>query len=308
MKFPTRPLLVLLGLVVALGFAEIAIRAMEPLPVPSTWPTPETQLKARQMSTLDGPVDVLFVGSSITEAAVDPTLVVNGGITSAYNAAAPFMDPPAIEIWLRDVAVPLTMPSFVVIGLTPWPPSDSHIQDDVVAGLDRAVSRPSLGESDHASFALWRNRGVFADFDYLLDQLLLAESGLWTDLGHQTGYHDLPRDFTAGLPRVVGARRMSGPDEVALRRSVGQLQSHSVEVILMIEPTSDRDVEASQATAGYIAWLEELASDLGVELWDMYSITWPDSLYTDNDHFNAEGTEQFSALVGERLSGMGDAG
>ncbi len=57
MKFPTRPLLVLLGLVVALGFAEIAIRAMEPLPAPSTWPTAETQLKSRQMSAIDSPVE-----------------------------------------------------------------------------------------------------------------------------------------------------------------------------------------------------------------------------------------------------------
>ncbi len=36
----------------------------------------------------------------------------------------------------------------------------------------------------------------------------------------------------------------------------------------------------------------------------MYSIDWPDRLFTDNDHFNAEGTRQFSILVAERLAGL----
>jgi hypothetical protein len=304
MKFPTRLLFVLLGLVVALGVAEITIRALEPLPAASTWPTAETQLKSRQMAAIEAPIEVLFVGSSITEAAVDPSLVVDAGVGSAYNAAVPFSYPVSMDVWVREVAAPATEPSVVVIGMTPWAPTDPEIQDLVIEGLERAAEE-SKSEGSLLSFsALWRNRGVMADFDYLLDQLFLAESGLWTELGHQTGYRDLPQDFTSGPPRIVGARRMSGSNESALRQLVDHLQEEGVTVVFMIEPTRDPEVREARSTAVYLESLEELASSLGVELWDMYSVAWPDSLFTDNDHFNAEGTRQFSLLVAERLAGL----
>ncbi len=40
---------------------------------------------------------------------------------------------------------------------------------------------------------------------------------------------------------------------------------------------------------------------LDVELWDMNSIGWSDSLFADAYHFNAEGTKRFSSQIAERL-------
>ena len=304
MKFLTRPLLVLLGIGTALGVAEIAIRAFEPLPAPSTWPTAETQLKSRQMAAMEAPVEVLFAGSSITEAAIDPAQVVGDGVSRAYNAAVPFSYPVSMDVWVGEVAVPATEPSVVVIGLTPWAPADPELQDLVIAGLERAAEESKSEAPVLSLSALWRNRGVMADVDYLLDQIFLADSGIWTELGHQTGYHDLPQDFTPGLPRIVGAGRMSGSNESAIRQLVDHLHEEGVIVVLMIEPTRDPEVREARSTAVYIESLEELARSLSVELWDMYSVAWPDSLFTDNDHFNAEGTRQFSLLVAERLAGL----
>ena len=93
---------------------------------------------------------------------------------------------------------------------------------------------------------------------------------------------------------------MSPSDEAAVRRSVRFLQDRGIEVVFMVEPTRDANLNPSNAPA-YLVWLNKLAASLDVELWDMNSIGWSDSLFADAYHFNAEGNKRFSSQIAQRL-------
>jgi lysophospholipase L1-like esterase len=72
----------------------------------------------------------------------------------------------------------------------------------------------------------------------------------------------------------------------------------------MIEPARFPGEVGDDVVQRYLATVRDLANDLEVELWDTYSVGWADDLYADEVHFNREGTEAFSKLVSDLLSGV----
>ena len=101
--------------------AEGGLRAFgDRLPVRTDWPTVETGVKYELLRQLPE-ADVVFLGSSITEAAVDPSEFAHAsGVGSAFNSGIPFSTLFSNEWWLNEVVLENVEPQLVVIGLTAW--------------------------------------------------------------------------------------------------------------------------------------------------------------------------------------------
>ena len=114
----------LLMVVLVLGGSELAVRAVSSkLQPPLLWVNREAQNKAVAMDALrrsKGGASVVFVGSSMTNAAADPALATRllGVKRPAFNAALDGADLRALEFWTLRVVVPKLRPRAVVIGVS----------------------------------------------------------------------------------------------------------------------------------------------------------------------------------------------
>jgi hypothetical protein len=167
MRRPKDILLVGLGMVLAVLTAEVGLRIVEDtLPDRAVWPSVEAHIKGEQLLSTPATADVLFIGSSMTEAAVDPLVLhrIKPSLT-AYNAALPFSKPVSIEYWLEAVALPSVRPTAVVYGLAPWPVRDNPGRDSFLDGLRGAVQRRTLFAGVSNLSVLLGNVGLLADWE-----------------------------------------------------------------------------------------------------------------------------------------------
>lgn len=297
MKSGTRLAIVVLGVLSALGAAELALRIFgEELPVRSAWPTVETQLKDSQLTEPDQ-WDVIFLGSSVTEAAVDPRLL--NGVT-AYNAALPFSTPISHEVWYRGQFSD-QQDRIVVLGLPAWPYHQQDDEDRLVSGIGAALESDARTES---RLKMIDHRGVLADWFGLRSREAALRSHFWTPQGHLTAYHSLVSQPITGSFEPFGPPRMSEDVRTAIHRLAEYVKLQGGTFVLMIEPARFPGEVAADVLQSYLGTVRDLAADLDVELWDTFSIGWADDLYADVLHFNRRGTEALSALMNELLAGV----
>ena len=291
-----------LGLFLALLAGEGIIGLIEPFfPPVSRWPSIETDLKSRQLSELGDSISLVFLGSSSTEAAVDSALLSElTGYQVPYNAAVPFSSPISHEPWLSDVIFRESTPALVLIGLPIWPQRGARYLP-LAKGIASAA-KPIEEGILHWS-ALAANRGVFADLDRLRFRVLARESGLWTDLGHQTVYYDRSPGTIEGILPEYGRPVMGDSQVEALRRIVTHVRTLGSDVVLFIEPGRYAGDVAESTIAEYISWLKQLSESLNVILWDTYSVDWDKALFTDEAHFNRDGTVAYTRYMAELLIG-----
>ena len=302
MRFASPVIRLWAGLTVALVGAELMIRLIGPMmPESSSWPTVETDLKSHQLAQMEAGSALVLLGSSVTEAAVDPALLeVLTGLYSPYNSAVPFSSPLSNEIWLEQVLLPAVQPDLLVIGLPAWPPHHDAVRL-LEKGIERAVTVPALVNVLEWS-ALVGKRGVLADWDRFGQRVRLKMSGLWTDLGHQTGYYNQSGGSVAGSFPVFGAPAMIPEQAAAMQRVIVSSRESGVDVVLLLEPVRfPGDATETEITA-YIEWLEDMSNEWGVQLWDTYSIEWDESYFADEVHLNKAGTEAFTAYLAGLLN------
>lgn len=293
------------GLITALLIGELAMRVLDPaVPPPSRWPSAETQVKDGQLAKLAQGVEVVFLGSSVTEAAIDPELLETlAGTETVYNAALPFSSPLSDEVWLTDVVLDHVQPSIVVMGVTSWPAHSSVGNDPMRRAIEDATAPVPIDRVSQRS-ALVGNKGVLSDWDERADRQRLSTSELWTDLGHQTGYYDRAPQSLIGRFPPFGDPHMSPDNLDAFTETVRVLQRADIEVVLMIEPgqfpgeVSDADIEL------YLTSIKELGRELGVPVWDTYTRGWDPDYYVDEAHFNRDGTVAFTAYIAELIGGL----
>jgi hypothetical protein len=296
--------MVVSGVVCALFIGELAVRLLEPeMPVRSEWPTAETDIKQKQVSALAEDIDLVLIGSSQTEAAVDPALLISlGAVDSAYNAALPFSSPISDRIWLQDIVLDTVSPSIVIVGIPAWPVHTTETGDPLRAGLSRAISTGSstwIG----TSVALERNKGVLADWDERRSRQNLTESALWTELGHLTGYYQRHGETLGGRFPPYGEPRMSPDNLAALGETLMLLEAEGITGVLMLEPGHYPADVPETDIATFIDSIRVLAREHDVPLWDTYSVDWDASYFADEAHFNREGTRAFTSLLAEYLRG-----
>ena len=293
------------GIAAGLVLGEMLVRLMMPiLPPSSRWPTMETDLKSRQLAGLETQVGIVFIGSSVTEAAIDPSLLgAYLDFGDVYNSSLPFSSPEIYETWFHGVILESHAPRLLVIGLPIWPPGTRQAiaVEFVSSGLKQTLDTPPI---DHLSrwSVLVANRGLFSNWDLLRQWEVSRGSGIWTSSGHQTVYYEK----NAGLPSTddfsYGTPMMSDPQAEALGRLISTVRSEGGEVILMLEPGRAVGDATTDDIAKYIEWLKDKSAGWDVELLDMYSPGWDANLYADLNHFNRAGTEVFTAVVARQLS------
>lgn len=285
-----------IGLLLTVTAAETALQLGDSaIPVASDWPSAESELKSDQVAALPHTIEIVFLGTSITEAAVDPGHLVDLGVVdSAYNAALPFSTPASNEVWLQDVVLATVDPDIVVIGLPIWPANDDQVTV-LELGIQIAANNresPLLEWS-----ALWRHRGVLGSLDRLITRKQWMESGLIDELGHQTGYYDAAGRTLADYFGPFGRPEMSSRQEAALRSMVDMSRAEGAEVVILLEPGRYPRPVPQSTIRQYIEWTRALATELDVPFWDTYTHAWDPGLYVDESHFNRFGTQLYSEYL-----------
>jgi hypothetical protein len=251
-------------------------------------------LKHHQLAS-DSDHEIVFLGSSVTEAAVDPELLSR----DAYNAALPFSSPISNLVWYRTHFVP-GEGDVVVMGVPIWPSTSTRSNDALALGLASAQA----AEEGVAS-ALVENRGFLSDWYQRSLERSAMDSGLWTDRGHQTTYYARRDESIAARFDPYGQPRMSTDSEQAVLALAQDVEEAGATFVLMVEPGRFPGQVAEHDVEGYLDYLQRLASESGVLFWDTYSVGWDDSLYADEAHFNHKGTLAFTKYMDELLTEIG---
>lgn len=289
-------------LLVTLLLCEMGVRVLSgDLPDWRGWPSIESEIKVAQMEVAEAPIDIVFLGSSVSEAAVDPDILEGLIDLSAYNASLPFSSPLSNEYWLDELVVPLLSPKVVVIGLPMWSLRSTVSDDRLLTGLAESMTRTrSVSE-------LLTRRSQLRDWSETQGVMRGLNSRFWTDAGHQTGYYD----GTITALSAVGDRfdgqigSYSEDNFSALERMVSNLTDSGVAVVLVIEPglcppslgqCPDSRAEATNTQ------LHQVAAGLGVPVIDAFGVDWDTELFSDTVHFNRAGTDAYTRFIAAELS------
>jgi hypothetical protein len=293
--------IVLLGVIATLAAGEITAQAVEEsLPELSDWPTLEIQVKAEQLQELGALPDVLVVGSSVTESGLDPAQLLEvAGAASAYNAAFPFYSPAAAQIWLDEFVDPWGEVEILLIGLPAWPPPQTPGHDPLARALEDLANQAATPHPLDR-FALWRLRGVVNELDEALSRERAIARGRWTELGHQTYWHEHSGETFNGHGDY-GPPEMAAHQQEALQRIVAAARSANTKPVIVIEPGRFSGSATDATIEEYLASLEKLADDLEVELWNAYAVDWDPALFADGTHFNHEGTRAYTRYIATKL-------
>ncbi len=289
---------VTIGVILTLAMAEGGLRAFgDRLPIRTDWPTVETGVKYELLRELSE-ADVVFLGSSITEAAVDPTEFVDAsGVGSAFNSGIPFSSPFSNEWWLNEVVLENVEPKLVVIGLTAWSGGSGAERDPLLPGL-----RIALDSGDDAPLALLRQAGVLSEWDRrMADETARA---YLTNLGHQTGYYERSIDDATPLDLPTGPREMPEDEAAAVGRMIDTLNKRGIDAIVLIEPGRYPGDHGTIDYQRYIASVLRHETEWGVPVLDTFNQEWDRSLFADLAHFNRLGTDSYTAYMARTITGL----
>jgi hypothetical protein len=320
-------LLVLAAAVVVFGIAETAVRAIEPrLEPPVLWGDLETQWKVAQMDGLaaKGGADVVFLGSSIVNAGIDPALYaqLSESGTVAYNAALNATSPQLLELWAGEIVLPRLQPDLVVIGLSSRELNDHGISqteqyDRYVESIARAfeIAQPTIPQridramSEVSAVVRLRSeiRRPFVVFNELRGttspSLVLTDQGATTRLRGME-YH-VPEEFRdRTVNRDLVDYQVGGVEMGALSRLVDEIRSTGAEVLLVDMPV----VEAAYVPMhpngradfdAYRAALREFADQNDVQLIIPPDQPWPAEQFADPLHLNQSGVDELTTWLWE---------
>jgi hypothetical protein len=287
--------------------AEIALRALAPsLPSPDPWPSVGLEVKAEYAERLVADeTDVLFLGSSVSEAGIDPDqLLADHGI-SAFNAAGPYSTPVGMRRWLDHSLWPLE-PATIVIGLSIWGAPDTQENDVLANGFDALADHERRRDSILGRSEFWSRRGQLRDLVGLLSDSVNSAS--YTERGHLTIYRNQLRQTEEDLRGGTPFPGFSADNEAALVEIVAEAQRRGSRVVLLLEPGGCPSVLPGCANPDSerlaLATVADMAESLGVELINGRDLDTPDDWYADSAHFNARGTARFTAFIGDALQAM----
>lgn len=306
--------LVLVGALAALLLSEVVVWAVHgALPDPAPWPTNETRVKAGQMARLgeNGGASVAFVGSSVSEAAIDTERLTRESGVVHYNAATPFATQDSMVLWLESFVLPELRPTTVVIGLPMWSPAFVERTDRVdllTRGLGAVLAyrNPDTWiEATSQTSYLLRYRGELKTvLDLIKMEKRPEDAGLWSGFGSMTGYHDRHVDHRV---REFVADPLEDVDLSPLAGAVDRLTASGIEVVLLFEPSEcDPSGECLDPATEYLvsAAYRRFAAEHGVASIDGRR-DWPADLYADSAHFNAAGTASFTDFLQQELHRLG---
>ena len=327
-----RLLLTLLAvLVAALLVGEAAARVLGPLPPDRVWPDQEAQVKAEHAEVIarSGTRErLIFAGSSISDAAFDPSVVTTaaGWDISSYNYAQEGSAAATESQFLQAVAIPKVKPDIVVVGLTPNEINDGGTRqrelEDVQLnsrGYRQANGNPTVGDR-LANFAarhseLLGHRQVLRDPYRLFRDRGRGTVSEFNDVG--TGALLRHRDTSYRVQTTKRANEPSygnfsagGHQVEALEALVRWSGLRGVRVLFVELPVyrsgfdqvvADGPRTRREAHAALVA----LAADTCTDLLDLRAVLQTEDFWDDAVHVNGRGTVAVSQAVGRWLASLG---
>jgi hypothetical protein len=332
---------VLAGLFVAEALTRFAV-AGERLPSPDAvlWHRREVDVKLRQMQALeaDGPIDVLFVGSSVTYTGVDPALfdsvveAKTGQPAVSYNAGLAALPVSMVEAFVKGVFFRYTSPETIILLLTPRDVNRNNSYNQIMV---EEVLASAYGKA-------WLSRGIEAR----ATQLLLEHSALfryrnWVILTALNGWrvplelpvvYDDPQFDSRGYvttparmtDRLVNSQAPgqevatvslrafdpSGKDMAALERLIRNCRDRGIQFIVVNMPMNHYLASSFEDPAAdydrYSSVLTALVERYRVPFWDADSLSqgnsFADDDFSDIFHLNTGGAQKLTRFIAERYS------
>lgn len=312
------------------GAEKMARRLEDTVPTPVIWTSQFTQDKADQIAALDEQVEVVFAGSSVAQAGLDPDLFIatSQQFGTAYNAAIPSATPQIWREFLLDTVYRATCPSVVVIGVDLRQFNDNKPGAD--AQLDRYLNSrgrlEAVGSADvwvqaenwlESRSALFRIRARLREPDKIVAWLWrIGDRGDWrntnlTPLGRYQSFDR--RVFDPSEERLQTLRdgafldmSMGGLETEAVRQMIEDASSRgALPVIVEMPAMNDQLAAALPGGQADVALFTEVLSGIAAE-YDVPFIRMPElddrpELYSDYYHMNLTGVEEISTLLAERI-------
>jgi hypothetical protein len=326
-----RTLIAFAGVALVLLASEVAARALDSrLPRALTWQSAEADDKVDRMDALEraGGASVVFVGSSLVNAGIDPGQFGDqlGGVT-AYNAALSAAIPVLFQPWMADVVVPRLHPKVVVIGVTSFDFTDHPSASAFYkAFADSVGGRAALGKDNalddvdrwlHDHSELWAHKFALRDPDTVIDAIdgsgpppdplieQIEPSGHTIYKGHGT-FSDRP---DAGPP--IGAWTIGKDNPAALRRLIDASKAQGTKVVLVDTPVTDeyvsRHPHGAADFATYLDALRKLGADTGTPVLEFDGMR-DHAYFADVVHLNAAGVAAFTPRLLAGLQSVGVVG
>lgn len=332
----------LLGALMAATMVEGATHLLVNPDLVLRWHDHATQLKISQLEQIvdqSGPVDTVIIGTSMAQQGLVPSALAESEPDHRfYNAALNGGVPVVMESWLLDQIAPRTEPRRVIWGLSPIDLSSRYgdateeayrtapaTRSGALAALDRAVSRHSRFVSARARLrdpsALWGSERT-AD----AQQLAAAASELGADGERRNYTTDTSAERAAEINDRLEPFTLDPDDLAAIIRTVDNLQSHDIEIVLVELPVPPRLValspDGAQTTERFSKTLQELADELDIQLISPTSaatadaqataarpagIDFTDSDFVDFTHLNEAGADRFTRQVAAALADRSEA-
>lgn len=291
-----------LSLLAVLLAAEGMVRHLAPnLPDPAAWPTPETEIKSAQIDVMLERPDVVFVGTSVSEAAIDPDLIDRALGVRSYNAALPFSTPLSMDLWVQEMVLPELHPDVLIIGV--------H-EATIALGVDVLVGPLARSLEYRADPEWWQQSSLMAHRRQLrqpeqtIERTSVLGSGLWTSAGHQTAYYDR----SLAVVGVVEPTPAPGTDAemlLAVEATIQRTKMSGAMPVLLLEPGGCPPVYGRCDVALSVRpQIVQIAEVEDIPVIDGRSVEWPDAFYADPSHFNQQGTQAFSEFIAQALEAI----
>jgi hypothetical protein len=320
-----RAILVVAVIAVMLVIGELGVRALDSrLPRALVWQSAEAEDKVDRMDTLAaaGGVDMVFVGSSLVNAGVDPKLFADD--ITAYNAALSAAVPQLTDPWTVDVVFPRLHPKVLVVGVSSFDFSDNASATAFYNAFAQSLGgREAIGADDvlddadrwmHDHSALWAHKFDLRDPATTLDALRgknppddplvqqVEPTGHTIYKGHGA-FNNRP---DAGPP--IGNWSVGTKNPGAHVALIAAAKAQGIKVVLVDMPVTDeyiaRHPHGSEDFATYLDRLRELGASTGTPVLEFDSIR-DHSLFADIVHLNATGATAFTPQLMAAIEATG---
>lgn len=311
--------------VLLLLVAELGVRVIDDqLPSPQRWSREEEQIKADDLEALAAePGGVVFLGSSMMDAAVDPAhfLSVLERPGPAYNAALLGADTQITRLWATRFVAPTIRPSVAVIGVSCREIGGSEAalgvqyrqfvdapamralmgREKLLDTVDERVG--SLSALVRHRFELRRPLNLVGRDRRKSPTFVIDPHGQDDFFEHRT--YPAPQDvekvlYNPDVTELVLSKRRVW----ALADTVRSLRRDSVEVLVVNMPITQDFVgymppPSEQTNARCWRVLRETAEGAGARY--LEAGVWDRSLFADPIHLNGAGSREFSAMLAEMV-------
>lgn len=324
-------LAVFLIVVTLVAGVEVAARRIEPrLPAALEWDNQFTQDKAGQISDLGDQLDVLFAGSSVAQANLDPPIFIETShqFDTAYNAGLPSATPRVWRQFLLDTVYAQLCPAVVVIAVDVRQFSDNKPGGDNQFGryVNSAGRLEAVGTADvwqraeewlESRSALFRIRARLREPDKIVARVWgIGDPGYWrytnlSPLGRYLSNDTLTYVFSQeSLDKLAdGAFRdfsVGGAETTALRQMIEDALERGIAPVLVETPAMNESLVAALPRgdadlAAYSNTLRAVAQEYEIPFIRMAEFDNQPVFYADLYHMNFTGVEAVTRSLAERI-------